>query len=101
MPNCVEQHFVEDGKLLPHDPSDGAQWLDDQREPGRARDQLANPCFELAHTHHADLESKIAQRATQITFDVEQLPLQQPTAAQEHPLLLRKLSLYMHRLEQN
>jgi len=66
---------VEDGKLLPHDPPDDEEWLDDQREPGRARDQLADPRFVLAGTHHADLESEIAQRSTKITFDVEQFSL--------------------------
>jgi hypothetical protein len=33
MADRVEKHFMEDGKLLPHDPPDGEQWLDDQREP--------------------------------------------------------------------
>jgi hypothetical protein len=45
MADRVEKHFVEDGKLLPHDPPDGEQWLDDQRESGSARDQLADPRF--------------------------------------------------------
>jgi phospholipase C len=30
MADCVEKHFVEDGKLLPHDPPDGKYWLDEQ-----------------------------------------------------------------------
>jgi hypothetical protein len=55
MADRVEKHFVEDGKLLPHDPPDSEQWLDDQHEPGRASDQLADPRFELARTHHTDL----------------------------------------------
>ena len=36
MADRVEEHFVEDGKLLPHDPPDGEEWLDDQREPGES-----------------------------------------------------------------
>ena len=71
MADCVEKHFMEDGKLLPHDPPDGKYWLDDQCEPGRAHDQLADPRFEFPRTHHADLESEIAQCSTKITFDVE------------------------------
>jgi hypothetical protein len=67
---------------------------------GRARDQLADPRFELARTHHADPESKIAQRSTKITFDVEQFPLQKLAARQQHPLLLSHLRLHMHWLEQ-
>ena len=51
-------------------------------------------------THHADLESEIAQCSTQITFDVEQFPLQELAARQQHPLLLSHLRLHMHWLEQ-
>src|SRR5271169_28828 len=100
MADCVEKHFMEDGKLLPHDPPDGKYWLDDQRQPGKARDQLADPCFEFPRAHHADLESEIAQCSTQITFDVEQFPLQELAARQQHSLLLSHLRLHMHWLEQ-
>jgi hypothetical protein len=64
MADCVEKHFVEDGKLLPHDPPDGKYWLDEQREPGRARDQLADPRFEFPRAHHADLESSASTHLT-------------------------------------
>jgi hypothetical protein len=79
MADSVEKHFVEDGKLLPHDPPDGEQRPDDQRQPGKAPDQLADPCFKFPYTDHANFEPEIAaswrkltkQRNQALSIDVE------------------------------
>src|SRR5437868_12511165 len=41
--NRVEQHLVQDGELLAHDPADVEQRLGDRGQPRKARDELANP----------------------------------------------------------
>jgi hypothetical protein len=46
MADCVENAFVEDGKLLLHDPPAGEQWLEINASLGEC-DQLADPCFEF------------------------------------------------------
>src|SRR5438552_14061774 len=39
----VEQHLMQDGELLAHDPADVEQRLGDRGQPRKARDELANP----------------------------------------------------------
>ena len=41
------------------------------------------------------------QRAAHIGLDVDQLTLDKLAAGQQHPLLLRRQRLHMHRLEQS
>jgi hypothetical protein len=41
----VEQHLVQDGELLTHDPADAEQRLGDRGQPRKARDELTDPCL--------------------------------------------------------
>src|SRR6266851_5358690 len=61
----VEQHLVQDGELLAHDPADGEQRLDDCGQPRKARDELADPRLVSTATDDAYFQTEIAQRAAQ------------------------------------
>ena len=39
----IQQHLVQDGQLLPHDPADTEQRLDDRGQPRKSCDELADP----------------------------------------------------------
>src|SRR5207237_7983594 len=56
-----------------------------------------NSSLEFDRAHHANLEAKIAQRATQIVLDVERLSLQKLATGQQHAALLAGQRLHMHR----
>ncbi len=96
----VEQHLVQDGELLAHDPAHVEQRLDDRRQPRKALDELTDSRLVSTTTDDADFQTEIAQRAAQIRLQVQQLALQQFAAGQQHALLLGNQRLHMHRLEQ-
>src|ERR1700674_5304586 len=96
----VEQHLVQDGELLAHDPADAEQRLGDRGQPRKALDELADPRLVSAATDDAYFQTEIAQRAAQIGLHVEQLALKQLAAGQQHALFLGNQRLHMHRLEQ-
>src|SRR5438105_5424515 len=62
----VEQHLVQDGELLAHNPADVEQWLGDRGQPRKARHELADPRLVSTTTDDAYFQTKIAQRAAQI-----------------------------------
>jgi hypothetical protein len=78
----VEQHLVQDGELLAHDPADAEQRLDDRGQPREARNELADPRLVSTATDDAYFQTEIAQRAAQIRLDVQQLALKELAAGQ-------------------
>src|SRR5882757_777474 len=96
----VEQHLVQDGELLAHDPADVEQWLGDLGQPRKARHELADPRLASTTTDDAYFQTKIAQRAAQIGLQVQQLALKQLAAGQQHALFLGNQRLHMYRLKQ-
>ena len=82
------QPTMQHAKLLAQYPAGDQQRLADRRQIGMVGDKLADPSLELGRPNHADLEAEVAQRATQVTFDVEGFRLQQLPAGQQHPALL-------------
>src|SRR5215472_13078708 len=79
----VEQHLVQDGELLAHDPADAEQGLDDRGQPRKSCDELADPRVVSKATDDAYFQTKIAQRAAQIGLHVQQLALKQLAAGQQ------------------
>src|SRR4029434_9636081 len=67
----LKQLAVKHVELLAQDPAGNQQRFDDRGQVRMVRDQLTNSSLEFDHAHHANLEAEIAQRATQIVFDVE------------------------------
>jgi len=57
--NRVEQHLVQDGELLAHDPADVEQRPDDRREPRKAGDEFADPSLVSTTTDDADLQTEL------------------------------------------
>ena len=55
----VEQHLVENGELLAHDPADAEQWLRDRGQPRKAFDELADPRLVSAATDDATFKPKL------------------------------------------
>src|SRR5215469_9340141 len=49
----AEQHLVQDGELLAHDPADAEQRLDDRGQPGEAFNELAHPRLVSKAADHA------------------------------------------------
>src|SRR4051812_5161702 len=96
----VEQHLVQDGELLAHDPADIEQRLGDRGQPRKALDEIVDPRLVSTATDGAYLQTEIAQRAAQVGLQVQQLTLQQFAAGQQHALFLGNQRLHMHRLEQ-
>ncbi|MBC9033939.1 hypothetical protein IAG41_16235 [Sphingomonas sp. JC676] len=96
----IEQHLVQPGELLPHDAPDGQQWLDNDGQSRQPLDQLTDTRLEPGIANHADLQAEVAQRAAQIGIDIKHLALNQLARGQQHPLLLARQSLDVHRLEQ-
>jgi hypothetical protein len=39
----IQQHLVQNGQLLAHDPADAEQRLGDRRQPRKVRDEFADP----------------------------------------------------------
>src|SRR6266699_4562874 len=76
----VEQHLVQDGELLAHDPADVEQRLGDRGQPSEARDEFADPRLVSTATDDAYFQTEIAQRAAQIGLQVQQLALKQLAA---------------------
>src|SRR5215469_15686793 len=96
----VEQHLVQHGELLAHDPADAEQRLGDRGQPRKARDEFADPRLVSTATDDAYFQTEIAQRAAQIRLDVQQLALKQLAAGQQYALFLGNQRLHMHWLEQ-
>ena len=61
----VEQHLVQDGELLAHDPTDVEQRLGDRGQPRKIRDELADPRLVPRAADDAYFQTEIAQRAAQ------------------------------------
>src|SRR5262249_39396706 len=76
----VEQHLVQDGELLAHDPADIEQRLDDRSQPRKSCDELADPHVVSKAADGAYFQTEIAQCAAQIGFHVQQLALKQLAA---------------------
>src|SRR6516165_6977741 len=76
----VEQHLVQHGELLAHDPADAEQRLDNHGQPRKARDEFADPRLVSTATDDAYFQTEIAQRDAQIGFHIQQLALKQLAA---------------------
>src|SRR6516225_8120113 len=76
----VEQHLVQHGELLAHDPADAEQRLDNHGQSRKARDEFADPRLVSTATDDAYFQTEIAQRAAQIGFHIQQLALKQLAA---------------------
>ena len=91
---------MQNAKLLAQHPAGDQQRLGDRSQVGMVHDKIADPCLELGHPDHADLEAEVAQRTPQIILDVEGFCLQQLPAGQQHPSFLAGQRLDMHRTVQ-
>src|SRR6516165_6730809 len=63
----VEQHLVQHGELLAHDPADAEQRLDNHGQPRKARDEFADPRLVSTATDDAYFQTEIAQRAAVVS----------------------------------
>lgn len=60
---------VQSGEFLPQFAPCSQQWLNDHRQIGQALDQLANTLFILNGSNHANLQTEIAQKPTNVVLN--------------------------------
>jgi hypothetical protein len=67
---------MQDDELLAKYPPDDKQRLDQYSQVGKVLDQLLDAGLELHRSHHAHLETEVAQSTAQVVLDGDGLRLQ-------------------------